>query len=122
MALFQLGAFSGHAGAALPFKIEGDALVSADYDALAWVIGSNRTFSSVHGVPRGGLPLAVALQSYATTDGPPLIVDDVLTTGTSMEAFRQRLGLLNPLGVVIFARGPCPNWIHPVFTLSAWAR
>jgi hypothetical protein len=50
---------------------------------------------------------------------PHLIVDDVLTTGASMEAARAKLwpGSL-PLGVVIFARGPCPDWVWPIFRLD----
>lgn len=52
-----------------------------------------------------------------------LIVDDVLTTGTSMiEAKNKELNNYNEKhiqGVVIFARGEIPNWVSPIFTLES---
>ncbi|KKL20362.1 hypothetical protein LCGC14_2456230, partial [marine sediment metagenome] len=46
-----------------------------------------------------------------------LIVDDVLTTGASME--KQRAGRTNTIGAVIFARGDCPAWVKPLFAMEA---
>lgn len=52
-----------------------------------------------------------------------LLVDDVLTTGGSLEALRASY-LVQPKpgyardqiqGAVMFARGECPTWIKPVF-------
>ena len=51
--------------------------------------------------------------------GDMLIVDDVLTTGASMEHERARCSG-RTIGVVLFARGPCPEWIHPVFRMDPW--
>lgn len=51
-----------------------------------------------------------------------LIVDDVLTTGGSMEIARHNYLVANPgsdvLGAVVFARGPCPDWITPLFRVT----
>jgi len=74
------------------------------------------SFGSVFGIPRGGLAFSKALVAYKT-QGPPLIADDVLTTGASMEDMRGRL--LGALGVVVFARGKCPDWIVPLFQMDA---
>lgn len=110
--------FISHAGRLLDFKIECDALSDADIAALAAVIARRIKFGSVYGVPRGGLRLAKALEPYATS-GPRLIVDDVLTTGKSMV---EVMDSTTDRGVVIFARGPCPDWITPIFSLEMMFR
>lgn len=103
--------FVSHSGLNLDWKIECDDLSNGDIETLAYVISKKVTFGSIYGIPRGGRRLANALQKYCTT-GPRLLVDDVLTTGGSLEAVRQP----GDLGVVIFARGPCPDWVIPLFT------
>lgn len=75
-------------------------------------------YGKVIGVPRGGLRLAAALLPYERLGYPLLIVDDVLTTGISMQEMRDRFPLEEAIGVVIFARGQCPDWIRPIFTVS----
>jgi orotate phosphoribosyltransferase len=120
MALFIDNEFTGHAGSTLKFKIECDALTHEDIEAIAAIIARTHTFSKVHGVPRGGLRLAQALEKYVSPDGLTLIVDDVLTSGMSMEEARKDCKD-EILGIVIFARGPCPEWVKPVFQLSEWA-
>lgn len=120
MALFIDNEFTGHAGTRLSFKIECDALTYEDIQTIASIIARNHTFSRVCGVPRGGLRLAEALQKHLSPDGLTLIVDDVLTSGMSMEEARKEHGE-ETLGVVVFARGPCPEWVRPVFQLSEWA-
>ena len=82
--LFVKQRFTSHSGITLPFKIECDALNDADIDTLAFLIGGRYSFGSVYGVPTGGERLARALIPYITI-GPRLVVDDVLTTGNSME-------------------------------------
>lgn len=113
--LFKLGAFTSHSNEVLYWKIECDALSADDLKCLAWVINDRvAPFGSVEGVPEGGLHLANWLEPYITR-GPLLIVDDVLTTGNSMEEHRAKRAAI---GVVIFARGSCPKWVTPIFQMS----
>ena len=124
MGLFESKTFIGHAGGELTFKIECDALTPDDYATLATLIGEKLTFSKVVGVPSGGLPLAEALEQYCAETGPLLIVDDVLTTGTSMEEVRKQVDSDQEevIGLVIFSRGRCPDWVKSIFQLSEWAQ
>lgn len=112
--LFQRKAFVSHAGLPLTWKVECDALTDEDWCALAWVISQHMSFMTVEGVPTGGLKLAAALQRYCQADASNmLIVDDVYTTGASMEA--QRAGR-DAIGCVVFARTqPTQPWIRAVW-------
>jgi len=108
--LFQLGDFVSHAGKTLKWKLECDAISPKEWDCLAAMIMqyNKRSFGSVEGIPRGGIPLADALRKYAT-EGPPMIVDDIYTTGKSFddyvyEHYRTMSFDYNPKWV-IFARG-----------------
>ncbi len=121
MALFENKDFVSHAGVGLHFKIECDALSDGDIETLADIVQRRLSFGSVHGVPRGGVRLANALQKFCVPCSQVLIVDDVFTTGMSMEEARKKIGQ-DSLGVVIFARNTCPEWIYPIFELSKWAR
>ena len=110
--LFQVGDFISHAGLSLPWKIECDALFKEDWEGLARMIMDyeTRPFGSVEGIPRGGVPLANALQQYAT-EGPAMIVDDVYTTGTSFkdycnEHYRTKSFDYNPKWVVFARKQP----------------
>lgn len=116
--LFKSGTFHLHSGELSEWKIDCDALTDDDLDTLAQMIGRRvGKFSVAEGVPNGGLRLAAALnRRFAKNDAPVLIVDDVLTTGASMEA--QRAGR-EANGAVIFARGPVPSWITPLFQYAA---
>lgn len=125
--LIQHGWFRSHSGLQLPFKIDADALSDEDISELAKIIRGKFAFGHVEGVPRGGLRLAEALLPYCEPGYPLMIVDDVLTTGASMEralaeAHEQTAGVGRTIGVVIFARGPCAPWIWPLFTVSEWAQ
>ncbi len=111
--MFQFGKFKSHSGEVLHWKIECDDLTLADWKCLACVIKESVVpFGSVEGVPMGGCCLADLLKPYVTK-GPLLIVDDVLTTGGSME--EHRAGRL-AIGAVVFARGLCPAWVTPIFS------
>ena len=124
--LFIKKDFVMHSGGLAHYKIECDALTDGDIETLAWIIAQKTHetvpnhkgtgIKSVYGVPRGGVRLAKAVEQYIDPEGSiKLIVDDVLTTGTSMElAKAQGHG---DVGVVIFARGPCPDWVKPIFTM-----
>lgn len=115
--LFQLGNFKSHSGEVLPWKIDCDGLTDGDWICLSWMIIKKLQIypGKVEGVPKGGLVLEGILVKYSTENGPLLIVDDVLTTGESME--EQRAGRY-AIGAVVFARGPCPSWVTPLFQMG----
>ena len=123
--LFRVGDFTLHSGDKAQWKIDCDALTDSDIEALAKMICEQvRPFTRVMGIPRGGMRLAKALEPFCA---PPescagvLIVDDVLTTGTSMEQARTVRSEALVQGAVIFARGECPEWIVPLFQMSPTA-
>jgi orotate phosphoribosyltransferase len=118
MTLFQQGKWTLHAGGVSLIKVECDALTNEDIETLAWLIAHNVVFSDVYGVPHGGKRLEAALRQYIMPEGVRLIVDDVLTTGTSMEEAKRLLQWDDAVGVVVFARGKCPQWISPIFTTT----
>lgn len=117
--MFRVGSFTLHGGAQSYWKIDCDSLHDEDIEALAVVISRRSLpFSHVEGVPRGGLRLAAALDRHTQPEIPTprlLIVDDVLTTGSSMEFHRAGRGAI---GAVLFARGQVPPWVTALFTLN----
>lgn len=129
MGLFSLGDFVLNSGHYSPWKIDCNLLTDNDIDTLAKMIHQMvGPFTSVEGVPLGGLRLANALMPLAesvNSEGQNihLIVDDVLTTGKSMEKIRTahcwqcQYDWPHFKGAVIFARGQCPSWIKPVFQM-----
>ena len=128
MNLFQTGFFKLHSGTASNFKIDCDALTDEDINTIALqLVQRLPKFRAVEGVPQGGLRLAEAMQKYTYTSQsdsglfveigwPLLIVDDVYTTGGSMEEYRA--GRVDTIGAVIFARKPTPHWVTPLFRLE----
>lgn len=127
MNLFQLGDFTLASGAKSPWKIDCDALSEGDWAALAAMAAERLPpFGSAWGVPRGGLPFAQALQRHrALGCETALIAEDVVTTGGSMERYLEALRrdpqVVFPrdcIGVCVFARGPCPGWVYPLFRLG----
>jgi len=120
--LFEKIDFILNSGTPSDFKIECDSLLDHDIDTFAHLIQKKYQFSKVIGVPTGGTRIQDALQNYASNDHtlPLLIVDDVLTTGNSMNKLKAEMeekGFDNIIGVVLFARGGCPEWIKPVFQM-----
>lgn len=116
MSLFQTVDVVLHSGEESDWKIECDTLTDEDMRTLAKRIAELvHPFGEVEGVPRGGLRLASALKPYRSAGGL-LIVDDVLTTGGSMEAHRAGR---DAKGAVIFARGESPAWVTPLFAMPA---
>lgn len=129
--LIQLGDFPLHSGNHSWFKLVADKFIEENVKGLVeLILALTGPFSSVEGVPTGGLVLAAGLNKYSTNDKehPHLIVDDVLTTGGSMEkawlAAYERDGspeFIRPghyiNGAVVFARGKCPPWIKAIFQL-----
>lgn len=112
--LFRLGNYQLHSGSRTGFLIDCDALSDEDWRSLAQVTDRMfGPFGRVEGVPNGGLRFAAALAALVTPGHRRLlIVDDVLTTGASMEA--QRNGR-EAVGVVVFARGKAPEWVTALF-------
>ena len=120
--LFQSGQFKLNSGKVSNFKIECDALTQEDIDTFALLISQKYKFKEVVGVPTGGIRIEDALKKYCINDEslPLLIVDDVLTTGGSMERYKnanEDLGYDNIIGVVLFARNECPQWIDCIFKM-----
>ena len=129
MDLFQKVDFKSSAGLDLKWKIECDAISDDEWKCIATMIMERtRPFKNVVGIPRGGIKLAQELDKYSTGyyHDPVCIVDDVLTTGNSMEKYREELEknrskdepmISRPIGWVVFARGECPKWINPLFQM-----
>ena len=118
MNLFEKKTFEMHSGDMEYFKIKCDALTDEDIETLAYIIARRIPFYDVFGVPTGGVRIANALEKYKDKEGYGyfLIVDDVLTTGNSMEDAKQVCYDKPEItGVVLFARGECPDWVFPVF-------
>jgi hypothetical protein len=118
--LFEKKSFTMHSGGSSEFKIECDSLTDDDLETLAYLIAQKYNFKLVKGVPTGGTALAKKLSKYSDMGASTfLIVDDVLTTGKSMEAMRYALSdrFKDIKGVVVFARGKCPDWVEPVFQM-----
>lgn len=119
--LFKLKDFIMHSGGQGKYKIECDALTEEDWNTIAYIISEKIDFKHARGVPTGGLHLERALHRYRNPNSNTLlIVDDVLTTGKSMEDFKYVLENTYKFyirGVVLFARKECPGWITPIFQM-----
>jgi len=119
MGLFQQGDFRLHSGGKSWFKIECAYLSDEDWRAIARLVAEQLDFKDAVGIPSGGLKLAEALKFYRKERDnlPTLIIDDVLTTGASMERAAEKING-RCIGIVLFARGKCPNWVWPVFEMK----
>ena len=128
MPLIQTGEFTLNSGLKSGFKIVADEFVRDNLAALTTLIRQMAgAYGSVYGVPRGGLALEESLLAHADpASSTVLIVDDVLTTGGSMRRAREKLAGTHRhvVGAVVFARGPCPHWVHPLFAMGQafWLR
>ncbi len=118
MHLFERKPFKMASGGVARYTIQSKALSDEDIATLAWLISEKGDIRDVYGVTEGGSRLAAALEQYKSNQGVRLIVDDVLTTGASMEAARVKTGWHDAVGVVVFARGPCPDWVLPIFSME----
>lgn len=124
--LFQTGDFTLASGQKSAWKIECDALTADDWAALAVMLVERLPeFCGVHGVPRGGIPLMKALVPHQRIGAAlPLVVDDVWTTGGSMETFIRNKRDAGQLGdevlrAVVFARNPTPAAVVALFQMGA---
>ena len=122
MSLFELKDFVMHSGQVGHWKIECDALTDEDWDTIAYWVSTRFSFRQVEGIPTGGEKFQHALFKYRSPNSNVyLVVDDVLTTGGSMNKFKrtslQSLSGYDIKGVVLFARGECPDWVTPIFKM-----
>ena len=122
--LFQSQNFKSHSGLDLSWKIECDALSDPEWFTISKMI-MERTppFREAVGIPRGGVKLGDLLNEHATGNekDPICIVDDVLTTGNSMDYFlnqyqRNRKPFM-AIGWVVFARVQTPIWVRALFQM-----
>lgn len=124
MNLFQEVDFTGHSGGQLHWKIECDALSDGDWKCLARMISEveKRPFQAAVGIPRGGVKLGTYLNEYGTGNPkhPYIICDDVLTTGGSMNEYRDKyFSKYDCFGWVIWNRGrnETDDWIESLFNM-----
>ena len=151
MDLFQKVDFKSSAGLDLTWKIECDAVSDDEWKCIATMIMERANpFRSAIGVPTGGIKLAELLNEYGTGSylDPVCIVDDVLTTGKSMEEYKvraikdeeERISICktytgvtrskaeqdiitngsktSPVGWVVFARNHPAEWISSLFYMA----
>ena len=126
MNLFQSINFKSHSGLDLSWKIEMDALTDPDWFTITkMILELSPPFKEAIGIPKGGVKLGNLLNEYATGKErhPICIVDDVLTTGESMEHFlsqyyRSRRPL-TAIGWVVFARTRPPLWVNALFQMPS---
>lgn len=121
MTLFLPGPFVLHSGGISYLKVECDAITPEEWAALAKFVMQERNFPPfgfAYGVPRGGLAFAEALAPYGTGSAldDSLVVDDVLTTGASLQHEMSRRAWSR--GLVLFARGPLPPRVSAVWNLG----
>ena len=126
MDLFQSVNFKSHSGLNLTWKIEMDALTEQDWFTIKKMIMEiTPPFREAVGIPRGGVKLGDLLNEHATgKEGDPIcIVDDVLTTGGSMEYFltqyQRNRRPFTAIGWVVFARTQCPPWVKALFQMPS---
>jgi hypothetical protein len=141
--LFQFGWFASHSGFQLPFKVDCDHWTDADLAEVAKFLQWKFAFSEVHAVPSDEAPprtpagprlARIMRESCQFAEGyPPMIVDDVLTTGRSMEEFRATVmrnrPAVTPIGFVLVSRAPRdggavgqPNWVFNLLRVEEWAQ
>ena len=126
MDLFQSINFKSHSGLDLSWKIEMDALSDPDWFTIKrMILELTPPFREAVGIPKGGVKLGDLLNEHATgKEGDPIcIVDDVLTTGGSMEYFltqyQRNRRPFTAIGWVVFARTQCPPWVKALFQMPS---
>jgi hypothetical protein len=121
--LFQSVDFISHAGKPMTWKIECDAISDDEWVTLAKMIREveRRSWSKAVGIPRGGVALGKALDTYSTgnPDHPILIADDVYTTGTSFIEFKaEHYSDVATIEWCVFARKATERRVKALFTME----
>lgn len=130
--LFQTANFILHSGRRSNWKIDCDYLTKSDWDTLAMMaVNILPPFNSVVGIPIGGIEFCNALLKYRSDPKKHdtlLIVDDVLTTGSSFiemkeKVFNETTNKWNQIiGCVAFSRGYHFDWVTPIFLINSKLR
>ena len=122
--LFRSINFKSHSGLNLTWKIEMDVLSDPEWFTIKKMIMEiSPPFREAVGIPKGGVKLADLLNECATgnKEDPICIVDDVLTTGSSMEYFLEQYQRnrrpFTAIGWVVFARTQTPDWVNALFQM-----
>jgi len=122
--LFQSIDFKSHSGLNLSWRIEMDALSDPEWFTVKKMIMEiTPPFKEAVGIPTGGTKLGDLLNEHGTgkDEDPICIVDDVLTTGESMEYFltqyQRNRKPFTAIGWVVFARSQCPGWVTALFQM-----
>ena len=122
--LFQAVDFKSHSGLDLNWKIECEALSDDEWFTISKMIMElTPPFQLAVGIPEGGIQLGELLNEHATGNekDPICIVDDVLTTGESMEHFLSQYWRnrrpFTAIGWVVFARVQTPDWVQALFQM-----
>ena len=122
--LFQSIDFKSHSGLNLSWRIEMDALSDPEWFTVKKMIMEiTPPFKEAVGIPTGGTKLGDLLNEHGTgkEEDPICIVDDVLTTGESMEYFltqyQRNRKPFTAIGWVVFARSQCPGWVTALFQM-----
>lgn len=123
--LIESGKFTLSSGQETAWRFNEEGLSDETLDALAkivcrtWIVGlADQIVPAEH----GGIRFANALRyKHAKIENGrkqhTLVVDDVFTSGRSME--RERLKYEEPvIGLVILERKPSPTWVYPIFTVN----
>lgn len=139
MSIFHWGSTNLHSGGTSWWHIDCDGLSDSDIQVLAKLIVDKIGYFNAVTCPEShpgsaAGRLVEALHQYEDhvlrKEGAKLlIVDDVLTTGASMEVTRAKYSPEIPrpgyvsvpeeiIGAVIFARGECPDWVWPIFQMN----
>lgn len=126
--LFSIGDFTLASGEQSNWKIDCDFLNFDEWKALAVMLVERLPgpFFDVMGVPTGGELFAKALLPYVDDQAEHLlVVDDVWTTGGSMQRFIdvhvQRTRTWPLYRAVAFARNPTPPGVVALFTMDVSA-
>lgn len=114
-----------YSGALSYWKVGCDALTDEELNWFAKMISVVvEPFGVVEYVPTGARRIGEKVEKYALTGHPTvLIVDDVLTTGNSMESFRRDVQILYPnakiIGATMFNRsGIHIDWINSIWYMN----